>query len=304
MKQKNKIYNPKYNIHKKMITYINGKYVKSSNAKISIYDLGFTNGEMIYDTFRTFNKKPFHIDFHLKRLWETSKYTGIKISLPRKKIKQIINKILINNIKYINDNEDLWCFMRFTRSGSSIIEMNRIKFENYSKYYLKGLRLHTSSIKRTPASCVDPRGKISANYVNLSLAREEIWKFDRKGNAILLDLQDKINEGYGFNIFFVKGRKIITPKDEKVLNGVVRHFIKKIADKNNLKFIKKDINLKEAYHSDECFITATGWGICPVKSLDKKIFFRKLSSYKIVPFIQNEYSKIVGIDFVKQYLKF
>ena len=37
--------------------------------------------------------------------------------------------------------------MRFTRSGSSIIEMNRIKFENYSKYYLQGLRLHTSKIK-------------------------------------------------------------------------------------------------------------------------------------------------------------
>ena len=71
-------------IHNKMITYLNGKYVKTIDAKISIYDLGFTNGEMIYDTFRTFNKKPFHIDLHLKRLWKTSKYTGIKIGLTKK----------------------------------------------------------------------------------------------------------------------------------------------------------------------------------------------------------------------------
>ena len=303
MKQNNYFY-PKFASHKKMITFINGKYVRSKDAKISIYDLGFTNGEMIYDTFRTFNKKPFHVDLHLTRLWETSKYTGIKIGLSKKKIKIIINKILKNNKKYIGANDDLWCFMRFTRSGSNIIEMNRIKFENYSKYYSKGLRLHTSKIKRTPETCVDPRGKISANYVNLSLAREEVWKYDRKGNALLLDLKNNINEGYGFNIFFIKGKKIITPKDEKVLNGVVRHYIKLIAEKNGFKFIKKDIKLNDAYKSDECFITATGWGICPIKSLDNKKFFNKLEEYKIVPFIQNEYSKIVGIDFVKQYLKF
>ena len=51
--------------------------------------------------------------------------------------------------------------MRFTRSGSNIIEMNRIKFENYSKYYSKGLRLHTSKIKRTPETCVDQEENFS-----------------------------------------------------------------------------------------------------------------------------------------------
>ena len=66
-----------------MIVYINGKFIKSEDAKIS-FSLGFTNGEMIYDTFRTFNKKPYHVDFHLKRLWETSRYTGIKINLTKK----------------------------------------------------------------------------------------------------------------------------------------------------------------------------------------------------------------------------
>ncbi len=288
----------------KMITYVNGEFVKANKAKISINDLGFTNGDMIYDTFRTFNKKPFHVDLHIQRLFKTSKYTGIKIFLSKKKIKLIINKILRNNIKFIGPNDDLWCFMRFTRSGSVIIEMNRVKFENYSNYYLNGLRLHTSKIKRIPKECVDPRGKISANYVNLSLAREEIWKFDRKGNAILLDLDGNINEGYGFNIFFVKKNVILTPKDDKVLNGVVRYFIEKIAKKNKIKFQKKDISLKEAYSCDECFITATGWGICPIKSLDSKIFNNRRKNLKLTSFMQNEYSKIVGLNLVDQYLKF
>ena len=73
-------------LNKSRKVYWNGKYIDESDAKISIYDLGFTNGEMIYDTFRTFNKKPFHVNFHLKRLWETSKYTGIKINITPKKV--------------------------------------------------------------------------------------------------------------------------------------------------------------------------------------------------------------------------
>ena len=303
-KQDNKIYNSKYSVHKKMITYVNGKYIKSYDAKISIYDLGFTNGEMIYDTFRTFNKKPFHVNFHLKRLWETSKYTGIKINITKNQIKKIVNKLLSNNKNYIGQHDDLWCFMRFTRSGSSIIEMNRIKFENYSKYYLQGLRLHTSKIKRIPPSCVDPRGKISANYVNLSLAREEIWKFDRQGNAILLDLEGYITEGYGFNIFFVKKYKIITPNDEQVLKGVVRYLIEKIAKKNGVQFIQIDMSLKEAYNCDESFITATGLGICPIKSFNKKVYMKKINNNKITKLLQDEYSKMVGVNLVDQYLKF
>ena len=62
--------------------------------------------------------------------------------------------------------------------------------------------------------------------------------------------------------------------------------------------------MKEAYKADECFISATGWGICPIKSLDKKNFLKKVDEYRILKLIQNEYSKIVGLDFVKQYLKF
>ena len=303
MKSDKKISNFKYDINKKMITYVNGKYVNAIDAKIPVFDLGFTNGDMIYDTFRTFNKKPFHVDLHLKRLKKTSEYTGIKITLTISKIKKIINKILNHNKKFLGKYDDLWCFIRFTRSGSNIIEMNRIKFENYAKYYQYGLRLHTSKIIRTPSKCVDPKGKISANYVNLSLAREEVWKYDRQGNALLLDINKNINEGYGFNIFFVKNNTIITPKDKEVLNGVVRDFVEKIAKKKKIKFKKKDIKLKEAYKSEECFITATGWGICPIKSLDKKVFMKN-KQLKITKLIQDEYSKIVGLNLKNQYLKF
>ena len=258
--------------NKNLVAYVNGKYVLLHKASISILDLGFTNSEMIYDTFRTFNKVPYFVDEHLKRLIFSSKYTGIKINLSIKKIKGIIQILLKKNLKFLKKNEDLWCFIRVSRSGSQVIEMRKINFFNYAPFYKNGLRLHVPKLRRIPPKYLDPRFKNSSSYFTLSLAREEIWKFDRKANAILLDENNNINEGYGFNIFFIKKNSIYTPKSKYVLPGVTREKVIKIAKKLNLKVVEKNISLKEINKFNESFVTATGWGICSVKSLNKKLF--------------------------------
>ena len=166
--------------NKNLVAYVNGKYVLLEKASISILDLGFTNSEMIYDTFRTFNKVPYFVDEHLERLKYSSQYAGIKINISIPKIKIIINLLLKKNLKFLKKDEDLWCFLRFTRSGSAVIEMRKINFSNYAPFYKNGLRLHVPKLKRIPPEYLDPRFKNSSSYFTLSLAREEIWKFDRK----------------------------------------------------------------------------------------------------------------------------
>ena len=286
--------------NKNLYAYVNGKFIPLKKASVSILDLGFTNSEMIYDTFRTFNKVPYFINEHIKRLILSSKYSGIKINLSTQKIKIIIKKLLKKNIKFLKKNEDLWCFMRFTRSGSQIIEMRKINFANYAPFYKDGLRLYVPKLRRIPPEFLDPRFKNSSSYFTLSLAREEIWKFDRTANAILLDKNYNINEGYGFNIFFVKNKTLYTPKSKYILPGVTREKVIKISKKLKLNVIEKDISLKEVEKFSEAFVTATGWGICFVKSLNKKKF--KKSIY--TKLIQKSFSKNVGVDIVSQYLSF
>ena len=286
--------------NKNLVAYVSGKYVLLQKASISILDLGFTNSEMIYDTFRTFNKVPYFVDEHLKRLIFSSKYTGIKINLSIKKIKKIIQILLKKNLKFLKKNEDLWCFIRVSRSGSHVIEMRKINFSNYAPFYKNGLRLHVPKLRRIPPKYLDPRFKNSSSYFTLSLAREEIWKFDRKANAILLDENNNINEGYGFNIFFIKKNTIFTPKSKYVLPGVTREKVIKIAKKLKLKVVEKNISLKEINKFNESFVTATGWGICSVKSLNKKVFKDQVFTKQI----QLSFSKSVKTNFVDQYLAF
>ena len=286
--------------NKNLVAYVNGTYVKLEDAKISILDLGFTNSEMIYDTFRTFNKKIFFLKDHLDRLILSSKFTGIKLNLSIKIIKKIIKKLLKKNLKFLEEKEDLWCFMRFTRSNSVVIEMRKINFSNYASFYKNGLRLHVPKLRRIPARFLNPQYKNSSSYFTLSLAREEVWKFDRTANAILLDENNNINEGYGFNIFFIKENKVFTPKSKHVLPGVTREKVMEISRKLNFKVIEKNIKINEIKKFDESFVTATGWGICGEKSINKKIFKKQEKTKKI----QTNYSKIVKTNIVEQYLNF
>ena len=286
--------------NKNLVAYVNGKYVLLEKASISILDLGFTNSEMIYDTFRTFNKVPYFVDEHLERLKYSSQYAGIKINISIPKIKKIINLLLKKNLKFLKKDEDLWCFLRFTRSGSAVIEMRKINFSNYAPFYKNGLRLHVPKLKRIPPEYLDPRFKNSSSYFTLSLAREEIWKFDRKANAILLDKNNNINEGYGFNIFFIKNKTLYTPKSKYVLPGITRKKVIEMSKKLKMKTLEKNISLKEVKLFDECFVTATGWGICSVKSLNKKKFKEK----KYTKQIQQSFSKHVELNIINQYLSF
>jgi branched-subunit amino acid aminotransferase/4-amino-4-deoxychorismate lyase len=119
-----------------------------------------------------------------------------------------------------------------------------------------------------------------------------------------LDEKNFINEGYGFNIFFVEGKNIYTPNSKNILCGVTREKIIGVAKKTGFIIKEKDISLKDVEKFNESFVTATGWGICPVKSLNKKNFIDFGNQNNTTQKIQNEFSKIVKTDIVKQYLNF
>jgi len=66
------------------------------------------------------------------------------------------------------------------------------------------------------------------------------------------------------------------------------------------KVIEKDISLKDVEICSEAFVTATGWGICPVKSINKK----KFKENNITLELQESFNKVVKTNIVKQYLSF
>src|SRR5437667_6335862 len=47
---------------------VNGNVVPGAEARVSVLDNGFTFGDAVYETLRTYGGRPFHLDRHLERL--------------------------------------------------------------------------------------------------------------------------------------------------------------------------------------------------------------------------------------------
>jgi hypothetical protein len=64
------------------LCYVNGAFLSASEAKVSIFDRGFTSGEGVYDVTRSFGHKLFKLDEHVARLYRSLKYTRIDCGMP------------------------------------------------------------------------------------------------------------------------------------------------------------------------------------------------------------------------------
>ena len=63
-----------------MIYYVNGKYIDSSKANISIGDAGFLYGDGLFETMRFDNRKIFSPLKHIRRLQKGLEIVNLKIS--------------------------------------------------------------------------------------------------------------------------------------------------------------------------------------------------------------------------------
>lgn len=253
----------------KNITYINNKFVKNSNAKISVEDRGFLFADSVYELISVFNKKIVDIDQHLNRLKSSLNKVKLKYNFNKKKIRKIINKLIkLNNV--ING----YIYIQITRGvaerkhefpkqykPTTIIFTKNLNVDK--KIYKKGVKIITTPDLRWLRRDIKTTSLLP-NVLSKQLAVEknafESWLIDN-GN---------ITEGSTSNAWIIKSSNtIIThPANTKILKGVTRDTIIKILKKNNFNVIEKPFNLIEAKNAKEAFITSSTLSVLPVVKID------------------------------------
>jgi branched-chain amino acid aminotransferase len=132
----------------------------------------------------------------------------------------------------------------------------------------KGLDVLLTDIKRIPPSSVDPTIK---NYHWLDLVTGMLDAYERGHNtAILVDENNNISEGPGFNIFSVDKSGINTP-DHGVLEGITRQSVINLAKELELKININPISIEMLKSSDEVFATSTAGGVMPITKVSGKL---------------------------------
>ena len=255
--------------------WIDGKFVTLAEAKIPILDWGFLRSDATYDVVHVWQGRFFRLDKHIDRFFESTKKLRMLCQMDRDELKKIlagcVKKAKLENayVEMIQTRGVSPNFVRDPRQATPRIMAFAVPFGWILKQedFEKGLDVLLTDIKRIPPSSVDPTIK---NYHWMDLVTGMLNAYE-KGNdtAILVDENNNITEGPGFNLFCVNGSGIFTP-NYGVLEGVTRQSVFDLAKELNLNINKKPISVKELNSADELFATSTAGGIMPITKVNGK----------------------------------
>ena len=248
------------------IFYIDGKFLKENEAKIPVHDLGLLRSYGVFDFLRTYNKKPFYLKEHLKRLLKSAKIIGLKHNFKIIHLEKLVyltlskNKHLKEaNIRIILTGGDSYDFI--TPNKPRLIIMITPLKELNKKLYEKGGKLITKIYER-----IDPNAKTLVYTDAVKFLHEA--KKKKAVEVLLIDKNNEILECTTSNFFAVIDKKIITPPKDKILEGITRKIVLDLCKKFKIPAIERKIYKEEIKNFEECFITASNKEILPIIQID------------------------------------
>lgn len=262
-----------------LIVYVNGKYVKKSDATISVFDRGLLYGDGFFEGIRIYNGKIFMGDEHIDRFFDAAKYTMMTLKHTKEQLLEIINELVkINNVKdgYIRLIATRGSYnLGITPPDKDLVEPTIIciasNISMYKKdFYELGINVIFSSFIRMSPSTLDPQCK-SLNYMLNVLAKIEAGKMNAQ-EAIFLNNVGVVTECTGDNIFIIKDNKVYTPPIHVgILNGITRILIIKLLKELGYEVYEQEFTRFNVYTADECFLTGTAAEVVGVVSVDDRI---------------------------------
>lgn len=256
--------------------FINGQFVDQQEAKISVFDHGLLYGDGVFEGIRSYNGKPFRLEEHLDRLWNSAKAIWLQIPMSQEDMAEIICRAL-----QINGIRDGYIRVVVTRgvgtlgldpNGCSQPEVIVIadKISLYPKeYYDNGLEIVTVSTIRNHPATVSPRIK-SLNYLNNILAKIEGFQAGCI-EALMLNHKGELAECTGDNIFLVRqGRVFTPPNDAGILEGITRAAVIQLARADGYEVLEIPLTKHDVYIAEECFLTGTAAELVPVVKVDSR----------------------------------
>jgi branched-chain amino acid aminotransferase len=251
------------------IIYVNEAFVPESEARISVLDHAVLYGDGVFETAVAWKGRVFKFDAHVDRFYRSCAAIAMPEPFEREKLKGLIlESVRLNNLSeaYVK-----WIATRGS-NGTPLMDPTGcvpnliILAQPYiDRGGASGLRVKTTAIRRPSGQILDAQIK-SLNYLNLVLAKIEC-KAAGADQALMLDLQGRVCEAPGFNVFVVKGKRVQTPATD-ILRGITRETVFEIGPKLGFSVEERVLELYDCYTADEMFLSSTAGGLLPVTELD------------------------------------
>ncbi|MDW9905658.1 branched-chain amino acid transferase [Sinorhizobium meliloti] len=258
------------------VAFMDGQYLPMSEAKVSVLDWGFLHSDATYDTVHVWDGRFFRLNLHLDRFFKGMEKLRMKLPYSRDEIEKILSTCVA-----LSGHKSAYVEMICTRGGSPTFSRDPRQAENRfiafavpfgsvaNKEQLeRGLHIAISDTVRISPRSIDPAIK---NYHWLDLVKGLFDAYDAGAEtALIVDTNDNIAEGAGFNVFTVKDGILKTP-GYSVLPGITRQSVFDLCTELHLSASAGDVNRDQLKAADEVFITSTAGGIMPVTKIDDAV---------------------------------
>lgn len=259
-----------------MKVWIDGEIVDGSEARIPVTDHGLLYGDGIFEGIRVYGRRVFRLDAHMAR-FETGA-RAIALELPGGIA--AVRAIVLETARAYGADEAYIRLIATRGEGALGVDpttclrprliclVDRIRIYPTEKL-VAGIDLVTVSVRRPPADVLDPRVK-SLNYLNNVMAKLEARQRGAD-EALLLNAQGMVAETSVANVFAVRSGVLLTPPaTDGALEGITRATVLDLAAALGIPAREQTLGRFDLFAAEETFLTGSGAGIVPVRSLDAR----------------------------------
>ncbi|MEG0974681.1 MAG: aminotransferase class IV [Comamonas sp.] len=253
--------------------FADGAFVPLSEAKISLFDWGFTRSDVTYDVASTWKGAFFRLDAHIDRFFASMAALRMTIPYSKAEVREILHGC-VGAAGLQNAYVAMVCTRGVPPKGVRDPRLAENRFYAYAVPYVwianpekqrEGLDLYISQRVRIAPESVDPTVK---NYHWLDLVQSLFDAYDGgHDTSCVVDSAGHIAEGPGFNLFMVKSGAVTTPA-HGVLHGISRQTVLDLCARLGIAAQAAPVTQDALRNADEVFITSTAGGVMPVSKIN------------------------------------
>ena len=253
--------------------FADGAFVPLSEAKISLFDWGFTRSDATYDVASVWHGAFFRLEDHIDRFLASLDKMRLQIPHSRAELRAILHGC-VRGAGLQDSYVAMVCTRGVPPRGARDPRLAQNRFYAYALPFVwiappekqrEGIDLHISQRQRIAPESVDPTVK---NYHWMDLVQSLFDAYDRgRDTSCVVDAAGHVTEGPGFNVFMVKDGTVHTPA-RGVLEGISRRTAIELCGRLGLPLNIGPLPADALRGADEVFITSTGGGILPIAKID------------------------------------
>lgn len=255
-------------IYTKNAAFYNGRVTTIEDMTVPLNDRAVYFGDGVYDVAFCHNGKPFLIDEHFDRFYNSCRLIKIDFQYSREELRTIIDDL----ISRLDDTSDVIIYWQASRGTAP--RNHPFPGENVKPnllMYVKPKKITNLDKRMKLVTWDDIRYKMcnvkTINLVPNILAAEHAVSLGCDEAVQIRDmlvtengeiLRDAVTEGAHTNIFIVKNGKLVTaPLGSYILPGIARKHVIELCSEHEIDTEERYITRSELFEADEILITST-----------------------------------------------